>query len=111
VFTNILTNAIKHTPDRSHVDVRLTISGGLAIASVTDEGRGFQPADGPLLFTPFWRAGADRHAGRPGSGIGLALAAKLAEAHGGWIVPDNRTDRPGACFSVWLPIRLPASSD
>ena len=111
VFTNILTNAIKHAPDRSRVDVRLTMSGGLAVASVTDEGRGFQPEDEPLLFTPFWRAGADRRAGRPGSGIGLTLAAKLAEAHGGWIVPDNRADRPGACFSVWLPTGSPASSD
>jgi signal transduction histidine kinase len=111
VFTNILTNAIKHAPDRSRVDVRLTMSGGLAVASVIDEGRGFQPEDGPLLFTPFWRAGADRRAGRPGSGIGLTLAAKLAEAHGGWIVPDNRADRPGACFSVWLPTGSPASSD
>jgi signal transduction histidine kinase len=104
VFTNILTNAIKHAPDGSRVDIHLIVSDGFAVASVADEGRGFRPEDESLLFTPFWRAGANRHAGRPGSGIGLTLAAKLAEAHGGRIVPGNRADRSGACFSVRLPI-------
>jgi signal transduction histidine kinase len=104
VFTNILTNAIKHAPHGSRIDVALFVSGGYAVASVLDEGDGFSPEDEQRLFMPFWRAGADKRAGRPGSGVGLALATKLAEAHGGRIVANNRTDRSGACFAVWIPI-------
>lgn len=104
VFTNILTNAIKHAPDGSRIDMALFTAHGCAVASVIDEGDGFAPEDEKRLFMPFWRAGADKRAGRPGSGIGLTLATKLIEAHGGRIVAKNRVDRSGACFSIWLPL-------
>lgn len=104
VFTNVLTNALKHAPDGSRIDVALFVAHGCAVASVIDEGDGFAPEDEQRLFMPFWRAGADKRAGRPGSGIGLTLAAKLIEAHEGRIVAKNRSDRSGACFSIWLPI-------
>jgi signal transduction histidine kinase len=104
IFTNILTNALKHAPEGSRIDVALTTSGACAVAQFLDEGDGFSPDDAERLFIPFWRAGADKRAGRPGSGVGLTLASKLAEAHGGRIVAKNRADRSGACFSVWLPL-------
>nr|WP_244647230.1 HAMP domain-containing sensor histidine kinase [Sphingomonas sp. CFBP 13728] len=104
VTTNILTNAIKHAPDHSTIDVAVFTATGHAIVSVTDEGDGFAPADETRMFMPFWRAGTDKLAGRPGSGVGLTLAAKIAEAHGGRIRAKNRVDRSGACFSVWLPL-------
>lgn len=104
VFTNILTNALKHAPDGSRIDVALFVAHGCAVASFIDEGNGFAPEDEERLFIPFWRAGADKQAGRPGSGIGLTLALKLIEAHEGRIVAKNRSDRSGACFSVWLPM-------
>lgn len=104
VFTNLLTNAIKHAPAGTPVTIAMTRSDGFAIVSVLDEGDGFPPEDEARLFVPFWRAGANKRAGRPGSGVGLTLAAKLAEAHGGRIVARNRTDRSGASFSVWIPV-------
>ena len=104
VTTNILTNAIKHAPDHSTIDVAVFTATGHAIVSVTDEGDGFAPMDETRMFMPFWRAGTDKLAGRPGSGVGLTLAAKIAEAHGGRIRAKNRVDRSGACFSVWLPL-------
>ncbi|SFN86644.1 cell wall metabolism sensor histidine kinase WalK [Sphingomonas sp. OK281] len=104
VMTNILTNAIKHAPDRSRIDVAVFTASGHAIVSVTDEGDGFAIDDEARMFMPFWRAGSDRLAGRPGSGVGLTLAAKITEAHGGRIMAKNRVDRSGACFSVWLPL-------
>ena len=104
IFTNLLTNAIKHAPPSSAVTVSMSVTGGFVVIGVLDEGEGFAPDEEARLFIPFWRGGADKRRGRPGSGIGLALAAKLAEAHGGRIVAKNRTDRSGACFRVWLPL-------
>ncbi len=103
IFTNILTNAVKHSSSGARIDVTLFVDHGYAVVSVMDEGPGFLPEDEHRLFMPFWRAGADKRVGRPGSGIGLALAAKMTEAHGGRIVASNRTDRSGACFAVWIP--------
>lgn len=103
IFTNILTNAIKHAPSGSMITVSVTCDADCCTASVVDEGDGFMPEDEQRLFIPFWRAGADKRAGRPGSGIGLTLAAKMVEAHGGRIIAKNRTDRSGASFSVSIP--------
>jgi signal transduction histidine kinase len=104
LFTNLLTNALKHGPDGSEIAVAASaVDGGLRVV-IADEGPGFDPADARRLFAPFWRATADRRARLPGSGIGLSLAATLAEAHGGRIVARNREDRSGARFSVWLPL-------
>lgn len=86
-------------PDRR----ALVNANGRCVASIIDEGDGFAPEDEHRLFIPFWRAGADKRAGRPGSGIRLTLAAKMVEAHGGKITAKNRADRSGACFSVSIP--------
>lgn len=104
IFTNLLTNAIKHAPSGSAVTVSMSVTENFIVVGVLDEGEGFAPDEEDRLFIPFWRGGADKRLGRPGSGIGLALAAKLAEAHGGRIVAKNRTDRSGASFHVWLPL-------
>jgi signal transduction histidine kinase len=107
IFTNIVANAIKHAPNDRQVQVTMEVTNGAVVTSIIDEGPGFAPGDEQRLFTPFWRAGANKHAGRPGIGMGLALAAKLTEAHGGRITAKNRDDRSGACFSVWLPLAPP----
>ncbi|WP_442678807.1 sensor histidine kinase [Sphingomonas sp. ASY06-1R] len=108
IFTNLLTNAIKHSPEGGRIDVILVVRNSDAIVTVQDQGDGFAAEDAPRLFIPFWRAGVDRRAGRPGSGIGLTLAAKLTEAHDGTITARNRADRSGACFIVSLPFAGPA---
>lgn len=103
IVTNLLTNAIKHAPAGSAVEVNVRKDGGQALAIVADEGSGFRPEDRHRLFIPFWRAGSNKALGRPGSGLGLALAAKLAEAHNGRIVAENRSGRSGAVFTLYLP--------
>ncbi|PHY22880.1 cell wall metabolism sensor histidine kinase WalK [Caulobacter sp. BP25] len=103
VFTNLLTNAIKHSPIGGAVTVATALQQDLVQVLVIDEGDGFDQAEVDKLFMPFWRGAADRQHGRPGSGLGLALAAKLAEAHDGAIIARNRDDRPGASFGVLLP--------
>ena len=104
VFTNIVANAVKHAPNDRLVTLDLRVEGGKAIASITDEGPGFPEDKRDMLFIPFWRDDANRDAGRPGAGLGLALAARLVEDHGGRISAYNRHDRSGACFVVELPL-------
>lgn len=103
IITNLVTNAIKHAPESSIVHIETKIVGETAVISVTDEGEGFVEADRLRMFLPFWRAGTDKAASRPGSGMGLALTHKLAEAQGGRISAENRADRSGARFSLLLP--------
>ena len=107
VFTNLLTNAIKHAPPGSIVTVTSAIEGSSAVMRVLDEGPGFDDADRARLFMPFWRAEENRTAGRPGSGMGLALAARLAELLGGAIAAENRAGGSGACFALRLPAQSP----
>jgi len=104
IFLNILSNAIKHVSDTQQVTVSITLSGDRVVTSIIDEGPGFSSVDAPLLFIPFWRAQSNREANLPGSGLGLALAAKLTEIHGGQIGAANRHDRSGAIFTVSLPL-------
>lgn len=107
ILANLLTNAIKHAPAGTAVDVEVAVDKGNAVARVTDSGPGFREEDRARMFMPFWRAGVNKAAGRPGSGMGLALAAKLAEAQGGRIAASNRQDGPGACFALTLPAFQP----
>jgi two-component system sensor histidine kinase AdeS len=104
IFLNLLSNAVKHAPNNQQVTVSVALSGERAVTSIIDEGPGFNSVDERLLFMPFWRAHSNREANLPGSGLGLALAAKLTEIHGGQIDAANRRDRSGAIFTVSLPL-------
>ena len=81
VITNLLTNALKFTPPGGHVTISTGPSGAEAVLRVTDTGTGIPADDLPRIFDRFWRG---RQATQiSGSGIGLAVAAELAQAHGG----------------------------
>ncbi|NIJ64942.1 signal transduction histidine kinase [Sphingomonas leidyi] len=104
VVMNLISNAIRHGADGNAVEISVAVEGAAAVLRVADEGRGFEEGDERRLFMPFWRAARSQVAVRSGSGLGLALTAKLVEAHGGRIVAANRSDRSGACFLVYLPL-------
>ena len=104
LFVNLMSNAAKHTPPGGRVMVSTRVTGDVVATTITDEGPGFSDADTQSLFLPFWRATSSRESGRPGSGLGLALAAKLTELHSGEIAAQNRQDRSGAVFTVFLPV-------
>lgn len=112
VLTNMLSNAIKFTPPGGSITVSLAEVAGVAQFSVADTGSGIQPADLPHVFDPYWQAKKTAHLG---TGVGLAIAKGIVEAHGGTMSVESRVDH-GTTFSFTLPIapsleELPASPD
>jgi two-component system sensor histidine kinase BaeS len=101
VLTNLLTNAIRHTPRGGTVTVSLATAAGGAAITVDDTGPGLED-DPEVLFDRFHRA-----ADSGGSGLGLTIARQLVTAHGGTITAANRPatgeDPGGARFTVVLP--------
>jgi two-component system sensor histidine kinase BaeS len=100
IITNLLTNAVKYTPPGGQVTVTTRADGGAARLIVADTGPGIPEADLPHVFERFWRGtGAAR---RSGTGIGLAVVAELAAAHGGTVTAASPPGG-GAVFTVTLP--------
>ena len=100
VITNLLTNALKFTPAGGHVTISARRSGGQAVLRVTDTGAGIPADDLPRIFDRFWRG--QQSAQVSGSGIGLAVAAELARAHGGWLAARSELGR-GTEMTLTLP--------
>ncbi|MDP8923879.1 MAG: PAS domain S-box protein [Chloroflexota bacterium] len=103
VLANLLTNAIKYSPDGSEVVLRVVRGDGEALMTVTDRGAGIPPEALPHLFDRFFRAeGAAARA--QGLGLGLYITRRIVEAHGGRIGVESELGR-GSTFTVALPLR------
>ncbi len=102
VFVNLLSNAIKFTERNGKVHVSVTRSDGAVRVDVTDSGMGISSEFLPFVFEPFRRADGVRD--HPGLGIGLAIAKRLVEAHGGAISAASEGLGRGATFRVLLPL-------
>jgi two-component system sensor histidine kinase BaeS len=100
IVTNLLTNAAKFTPPGGQVTLTTCPGGTAARLTVTDTGPGIPETDMPHIFERFWRGSAA--AGRAGSGIGLAVAAELAAAHGGTLTATS-PPAGGTTFTLTLP--------
>jgi signal transduction histidine kinase len=103
---HILDNAIKFTPAGGRVDARVRQSGDRAVIFVSDSGAGVAPGEVSALFEPFRQADGSRVRSHGGLGLGLTIARKVVERHGGHI--DLRSD--GAGTGVTLLVTLPALS-
>jgi PAS domain S-box-containing protein len=101
VLDNLLSNAIRHSPEGGPVQVRLERSGDRLMFTVADQGPGIPETDRPHLFEKFWQ-GKGKSAG--GAGLGLAICKGIVEAHGGRIWLDD-TAQAGATIRFALPIR------
>ena len=102
IALNLLANAVKFTPAGGSVTVRSWSDAGGAHLEVLDTGPGLAPGEQDVIFDRFSQGGAGKAAG--GSGIGLAVAAELAGAHGGTLTAANRP-AGGARFTLTLPKR------
>jgi signal transduction histidine kinase len=106
VITNLLTNALKFTPAGGRVTITVGPAEADAVLTVTDTGTGIPADELPRIFDRFWRGRQSSQT--PGSGIGLAVAAGLTQAHGGRLSASSRPGR-GTEMKLILP-RLPAAS-
>jgi two-component system phosphate regulon sensor histidine kinase PhoR len=103
IFSNLIDNAIKYTPDGGHVGVHVTQDGMYVRVAVKDDGIGMEPADREKVFDEFYRAKNDFTANVPGTGLGLSLVKRLTEMHQGRISVDS-SPGAGSQFMVELPV-------
>lgn len=103
-FSNLIENAILHTPAGTIVTVGLVNRNGEAVVTISDDGPGIPPHEHGKLFQRFYRLEASRT--RPGYGLGLALVAAIAELHGAAITVESQTGRGFA-----ISLRFPGKTD
>ncbi|MFB7475195.1 sensor histidine kinase [Kitasatospora sp. NPDC056184] len=112
VVTNLIGNAVTHTPPGAAIRVGVGTAGGHAVLEVADQGPGLTPAERDRVFDRFYRTDESRDRTTGGSGLGLAIARALVAAHGGRITLDTAPGR-GCTFRVLLPLPAgePPSTD
>ena len=108
VLLNLLSNALKFTPEGGRVDVRAGMQGEMAEISVTDTGVGIAPEDQEAVFEEFRQVGTAAKKVE-GTGLGLALSRKFIELHGGKISVKSEPG-VGSTFTFTLPLRVDVPS-
>lgn len=103
IIINILSNALKYTPEGGSIRVSLQENDGFAEIAVQDNGIGIPKEDLPRLFERFYRVEKARTSDKGGTGLGLAIAKEFAIAHGGDITVDSDIG-VGTTFTVRLPL-------
>lgn len=107
---NLLTNALRHTPAGGRITISARTRGEAQVIDVADTGPGLTPEEQAMVFERFWRAERSRSRQTGGSGLGLSIVRKLAEAHGG-TVSVTSTPGAGATFTLRLPREPGQASD
>ncbi|MBF0252049.1 MAG: GAF domain-containing protein [Alphaproteobacteria bacterium] len=102
VFTNLLGNAVKYSPNSPKIEVKGWRDGGDVLVSVSDHGLGIPNKDLPFLFKRYFRAATAQ--GIPGTGIGLNVCREFIHMHGGRITLES-AEGQGSRFTVRLPAR------
>ncbi len=100
---NLVDNAIKYTRAGGRIEVLVESDGEQAVVRVRDEGPGLSPEDMRRLFAKFQRLSAKPTAGESSTGLGLSIAKRIVELHGGTVSAENRPGG-GAVFSIFLPL-------
>jgi signal transduction histidine kinase len=110
VVDNLVSNALKFTPEGGRVEVRTSANGNYVRLEVQDSGIGIPAAEQPRLFERFFRAAAATDQAIPGTGLGLAIVKAIVEAHAGRIEVVSAPDQ-GTTFRVELPLREVRSAE
>lgn len=96
MFSNLLENAIQHTPERTRIKIALKAEGAQVISSVTDDGLGIEPSQLDKVLRRFYRVSSSRTTA--GHGLGLALVAAIAQSHQANLTLSNAN--PGLCVTA-----------
>jgi signal transduction histidine kinase len=99
---NLISNAVKYSPEDSQVSVQLDLRGENVVLTVTDEGLGISSQDQEHLFDEFFRSSNPEATRRPGTGLGLAIVKRIVDRHSGEIVVESKLGE-GSTFQVTLP--------
>jgi len=99
VFTNILNNAVRYTPPNGEIEISVTAQESMVTVMIADTGVGIPPEDLPRVFERFYRVEKTRSRDYGGTGLGLPIAKKMVEAHGGSIWIESS---PGEGTRVWF---------
>jgi PAS domain S-box-containing protein len=102
IFTNLISNAIKYTPEGGKVWVTLSEEGGCVKATVSDTGIGIKKEDLPRIFDRFFRVKTSETREIIGTGLGLSIVKSIVDAHLGSISVESEAGK-GATFTVLLP--------
>jgi two-component system OmpR family sensor kinase/two-component system sensor histidine kinase BaeS len=104
VLGNLVTNALRHTPEGGRVTIAARAGAGEIVVSVSDTGAGIPAEEQPYIFERFWRGEKSRSRAGGGSGLGLAIARQLVELHGGAIHVESA---PGQGARFWFTLPCP----
>jgi two-component system, NtrC family, sensor kinase len=105
ILLNLLSNAVKFTPEGGRVGVTVTTADGVVTIAVRDTGIGIGLEDQATIFEAFRQVGREDARTQEGTGLGLTLAKKFVELHGGRIWVHSQVGQ-GSTFSFTLPVRL-----
>lgn len=105
IVGNLISNALRYTPDLSWVKIKLACSPDKQVLTVQDNGPGIPSESTELVFKRFYRVDQSRSRAEGGTGLGLAIARQLAEAQGGELTVNNHPDG-GAIFQLTFPSRI-----
>jgi len=113
LVTNLLNNSARYTPEGGRVTVEARAEAGWAVLRVRDTGRGIEPQVIGRIFDMFVQAHAPPQQGAEGLGVGLALARRIAELHGGSLEAHSEGENKGSEFTLRVPLleRMDAVAD
>lgn len=103
VVLNVISNAIKYTPESGKVTVALREEDQYAVIEIADTGLGIPSADIPFVFDRFYRVDKARSREMGGTGLGLSIAREIVEGHGGEIDVQSVVD-VGTTMTIYLPL-------